>query len=427
MLEDRFKLGCVWLKASGLRASHACPGQGPWGCWVSTKKTDKLGELVGALAQRRALGLEPRTAEGSTQGAPANKSRMTGLTYTSQRLFSLRGFPGERVGGRGGGPNGKHVSSTFQQQLPACATLASPSARAYVWPCPWHCHLGPSLHSQFAPPRARGPIFLCDKPFSSIHISFFPWAMGVPVRQVQGQVEGPIQSTRTYGYLFQSHGGFPEFCSARPFPLALLLSVQWAHLWEPCQFWDSHWNCGVGAEWWSISKDPFPWWRAASLTPAWGWQKSPAEREETAWILLRMEGFWAWWWGVGRVGSDHSGPFCCKSSLNIHSTGYFGAAAPAQVMGWVLGTQLLVPALEKLQQAPGSSITDWNPIHSITFHPWRNLGPNCPKLFVVIQSLSHVWLFVTPWTAAPQASLESKAMCVLSCSVVSNSLQPHGL
>lgn len=119
--------------------------------------------------------LEPRT----TQGAPANKSRMTGLTYTSQRLFSLCGFPGERVGGRGGGPNGKHVSSTFQQQLPACATLASPSAHAYVWPCPWHCHLGPSLHSQFAPPRARGPVFLCDKPFSSIHKVFLsfpePW------------------------------------------------------------------------------------------------------------------------------------------------------------------------------------------------------------------------------------------------------------
>lgn len=69
------------------------------------------------------------------------------------------------------------------------------------------------------------------------------------------------------------------------------------------------------------------------------------------------------------VGSDHSGPFCCDSSLNIHSTRHFGVAAPAQVMDWVLGTQHLVPALEKLQQAPGSSITDWNPIHSITFHP----------------------------------------------------------
>ena len=31
------------------------------------------------------------------------------------------------------------------------------------------------------------------------------------------------------------------------------------------------------------------------------------------------------------VGSDHSGPFCCNSSLNIHSTRHFGVAAPAQV------------------------------------------------------------------------------------------------
>ena len=30
---------------------------------------------------------------------------------------------------------------------------------------------------------------------------------------------------------------------------------------------------------------------------------------------------------------------------------------------------------------------------------------DCQHLFVIVQSLSHVWLFVTPWTAAHQASL----------------------
>ena len=33
------------------------------------------------------------------------------------------------------------------------------------------------------------------------------------------------------------------------------------------------------------------------------------------------------------------------------------------------------------------------------------LGNRPTKLVIVAQSLSHVWLFVTPWTAAPQASL----------------------
>lgn len=133
------------------------------------------------MAQRRALGLEPQTAEGSTQGAPANKSRMTGLTCTSQHLFSLRGFLEERVGGRGGGPNGNHVSSTFRQQLPACATLASPSARAYVWPCPWHCHLGPSLHSQFAPLGLEGQSFcMTDLFLPFTRYSFLSLSHGSP-------------------------------------------------------------------------------------------------------------------------------------------------------------------------------------------------------------------------------------------------------
>ena len=39
---------------------------------------------------------------------------------------------------------------------------------------------------------------------------------------------------------------------------------------------------------------------------------------------------------------------------------------------------------------------------------WTNLTilKICPvNVFVVFQSLSYIWLFVTPWTAAPQASL----------------------
>ena len=42
-------------------------------------------------------------------------------------------------------------------------------------------------------------------------------------------------------------------------------------------------------------------------------------------------------------------------------------------------------------------LSDW--LHSV----WQSLGPS--MLLVVSQLLSHVWLFVTPWTTAHQASL----------------------
>ena len=48
--------------------------------------------------------------------------------------------------------------------------------------------------------------------------------------------------------------------------------------------------------------------------------------------------------------------------------------------------------------------------------------------FVVVQSLSHVWLFVNPWTTARQASpyfTDSRKVKVAQS--MSNSLQPHGL
>ena len=41
----------------------------------------------------------------------------------------------------------------------------------------------------------------------------------------------------------------------------------------------------------------------------------------------------------------------------------------------------------------------------VSWHIYSRLGKYRTKLHVVVQSLSHVWLFVTPWTAARQASL----------------------
>ena len=38
------------------------------------------------------------------------------------------------------------------------------------------------------------------------------------------------------------------------------------------------------------------------------------------------------------------------------------------------------------------------------FHPWI---PSLNSIFVIVQSLSHVWFFMTPWTAAHQGPLFS--------------------
>ena len=45
---------------------------------------------------------------------------------------------------------------------------------------------------------------------------------------------------------------------------------------------------------------------------------------------------------------------------------------------------------------------------------------------VVAQSLSHVRLFETPWTAAPQAPLffTTPGICSNSCALVSDTIQP---
>lgn len=117
------------------------------------------------MARRRALGLITRTAEGVTWGAPANTSCITGLTYTSQPFFSLC-FP-ERVGWRGGTPNGKQVSSTSQLQLPACCSPCFPTSSG---PCMALSLVLPPrtlLHPQFGLLGLKGQSFCMTDLFPS--------------------------------------------------------------------------------------------------------------------------------------------------------------------------------------------------------------------------------------------------------------------
>lgn len=69
----------------------------------------------------------------------------------------------------------QHSSCSF---LPA-APLASPPARAHVWPCPWYTATSDPPPPPIWPPRPQRPIFLHDRPFSFIHavpLSFpDPW------------------------------------------------------------------------------------------------------------------------------------------------------------------------------------------------------------------------------------------------------------
>ena len=61
---------------------------------------------------------------------------------------------------------------------------------------------------------------------------------------------------------------------------------------------------------------------------------------------------------------------------------------------------------------------------------WEDQNLDSCSVVVLAHSLSHVWLFATPWTAACQAPLSSTISwhaCMLSRSVVSDSLPPHGL
>ena len=46
------------------------------------------------------------------------------------------------------------------------------------------------------------------------------------------------------------------------------------------------------------------------------------------------------------------------------------------------------------------------------------------SIVAVVRLLSHIWLFLTPWTAACQASTDGP-LVQFSCSVMSDSLRPH--
>ena len=57
---------------------------------------------------------------------------------------------------------------------------------------------------------------------------------------------------------------------------------------------------------------------------------------------------------------------------------------------------------------------------------WKHL-PNASDVVFVVQSLSCVWLFVTPWTAAHQASLSftiSQSLLKLKSYLVDDSIEP---
>ena len=59
-----------------------------------------------------------------------------------------------------------------------------------------------------------------------------------------------------------------------------------------------------------------------------------------------------------------------------------------------------------------------------------DMGPISPSTRAIVQSLSHVQLLATPWTAVCQVPLSSTISWLLSlfsCSVVSDSLRPHRL
>lgn len=138
------------------------------------------------------------TAEGVTWGTLANTSPNNGahLDITSS-FFSLH-FPEERGGRRGGAPNGKHVCSTFQLQLPACLLpdppLTCPPACVHVQPCPWCCYLWPS-HTPILPPGPDGQSF-CMINLSPIFTlcPFFPWPFGAPSQAGRRLRKNPVQA-----------------------------------------------------------------------------------------------------------------------------------------------------------------------------------------------------------------------------------------
>lgn len=68
------------------------------------------------------------------------------------------------------------------------------------------------------------------------------------------------------------------------------------------------------------------------------------------------------------VGSDHSGPFAATTQHSFNEAFWSSSSSPGDGLCWVHSIWFL-PWRNCKGQAPGSSITDWNPIHSITFHP----------------------------------------------------------
>ena len=68
---------------------------------------------------------------------------------------------------------------------------------------------------------------------------------------------------------------------------------------------------------------------------------------------------------------------------------------------------LLVPRLQALIEFRRRKGLLWVPLWSPKTFNWKKKNAQCKSdfQFSSVQSLSRVWLFVTPWTAAPQASL----------------------
>ena len=63
---------------------------------------------------------------------------------------------------------------------------------------------------------------------------------------------------------------------------------------------------------------------------------------------------------------------------------------------------------EKSNRAPEKHLLFLYWLHQSLLLVW--ITTNCGKFFSSVQLLSHVWLFATPWTAAPQASQPSPTL-----------------
>lgn len=150
------------------------------------------------------MGLVPWTTEGATWGAPANTSPHNGAHVDITSSFFSFNFPEERVCRRGGAPNGKHVSSTFQLQLPVCSPPCSaPHFLTSSCPCTALSLVLPPLtlrHSQFGPLGLEGQSSCMRdlSPSFTLYPSLF-LALGSPQPSRQRDRGNPVQSKRTSG------------------------------------------------------------------------------------------------------------------------------------------------------------------------------------------------------------------------------------